>query len=367
MTNDEIIKLLKKKQKIEKEIKELEHKKKDLNFVVETERRVDASNAAKQEANKKYKQSLKIIQKLESEIDLILETDQYKPRKINIPSFKHSGSEGIANLCLADWHCEETVNPEEVMGYNKFNIKIAEERARKAIDVAFRLIEIERYAMSINKLVLYLLGDFLSGYIHEELMISNSITPAEAILFLEDILYSMISKLSSDKKFAVIDVICHPGNHSRYTNGRFIHHKGQAKKTFEWILYHNLAKTFNRVGNTRVNFIIPHGNIYVNREFKYPIRSQHGHNFKYAGGIGGAYIPINKKILRWNQKEQAYLDVFGHLHQFDAPRNYIQCGSLIGYNQYAQDCGYEYEPPKQALFFIEKKRGLVSTRPIYVG
>ncbi len=186
-------------------------------------------------------------------------------------------------------------------------------------------------------------------------------------MFVEDLLWAGLSYLEQHGKFQEIEVVCHPGNHSRYTKGRKIHHKGRPQKTFEWIAFHHLKKTFERARKHKVKFIIPPSTIYVNDQFGYKIRTQHGTDFTYQGGIGGESIPVNKKLLRWDKKENAYLDVFGHLHKYTTPYNYIICGSLIGYNEYAMDLGFEYEDPKQAFFLISKKRGLIANRPIYVG
>lgn len=352
--------------KLQQEIEKLEKKKKDLDFISKYETKIASLTAAKNETNLKHKHALHDINKLESEIDLILEVDKHIPKNINIVKRGKVRGDAIANLCTGDWHFEESVKPEEVQYYNKFNPQIAEQRVKNLFSIGLRLVEIERYAADIRKLVIYIVGDLLSGLIHDDLRMSNTMLPAEAVLFIEDLLASGISFLESKGKFDEIEVICHTGNHSRYTQGKFIHHKGQAQKTFEWIIYHHLAKTFDRLNKHKIKFVIPRGSIYTTKEFKFPIRSQHGSNFKYSGGIGGAYIPINKKLLRWDKKENAYLNVFGHLHQYDTPRNYVQIGSLIGYNQYAQDMGYEYEPPKQAFFLIEKKLGLIVNRPIYV-
>ncbi|MHC4649099.1 MAG: hypothetical protein ACYTBJ_26915, partial [Planctomycetota bacterium] len=146
-----------------------------------------------------------------------------------------------------------------------------------------------------------------------------------------------------------------------------IHYKGQNKKTFEWVLYHQLARMIDRAGKSdKIKFIIPESAVFTNRQFGYPIRTSHGNSFTYRGGIGGESIPVNKRILRWNMKNRAYLDVFGHLHSRSPARNYIGVGSLIGYNQLALMRGYEYEPPTQEFFLIERKRGLVADRPIYL-
>jgi hypothetical protein len=353
------------KQKLEKEIVDLQRKRKDLDFVIKYEEKLASYESAKREAQQKYKKALKKTDALRSEIDLILDVDKFKPKNVFIQPKSNKGKAvGIANLITSDWHVEQRVDPDEVDGKNRFNPQIAEVRVQRFFEKGLRLVEIERSATKINTLVLGILGDLVSGYIHEDLMSTNFKTPPEAIVFCEELLYSGINYLIKNGKFDKIHIICQPGNHSRITPKR--HHTKGAAKTLEWILFHNLAKTYERLNEHRVEFIIPKGYKYIHKEFDFPIRFCHGTFFKYNKGVGGATVSINRTLLRWNKSQPAYLNVHGHLHQYDPTRSYIQNGSLIGYTSMAAEEGYEYDEPKQTFFLIEKRYGLVVNRPIYL-
>lgn len=353
-----------KKIAIENKIKELEIKKNDADFVTAYDRKIEIANSSKLETQRKYKAVLKEIEKVNSEIDFILETKKFKVSNINLAKKSNSKSEGIANTVWSDWHIEEKILSSEILGYNSFNLNVAEKRTSNLMNTFIKLVDIDRYGINIPYAVIYLGGDFLSGYIHDELMESNNMTPAESVVYLEEKISSMLSGILAKGKFNKIKVICHTGNHTRYTKGKGYHHKGFPKKTFEWILYHNIARYFEN--NNKIEFVIPEASQYINRQYDFDIRSLHGHQFKYNGGIGGAMVSINRKLLRWNKKQNVYLNVFGHLHEYDTPKDVIRNGSLVGYNQYAFDNGYEYQDPIQAYFLIGEKRGLVVNRPIYV-
>ncbi len=60
------------------------------------------------------------------------------------------------------------------------------------------------------------------------------------------------------------------------------------------------------------------------------------------------------------------MDCMGHWHTYMPGRKAIVNGSVIGYNAFAQECGFAVEPPEQTLFFVEKKHGLTSIEPIFV-
>ena len=114
----------------------------------------------------------------------------------------------------------------------------------------------------------------------------------------------------------------------------------------------------------RIKWIIPEGIHSYLDIYDTTIRFHHGHAVKYGGGVGGIYIPVNKAIAQWNKGRRADLDVFGHFHQLRDGGNFLCNGSLVGYNAFALSIKADYEPPKQALFLIDKKRGRTCTWPI---
>ena len=85
---------------------------------------------------------------------------------------------------------------------------------------------------------------------------------------------------------------------------------------------------------------------------------------RYQGGVGGVYIPVNKAISQWSRAKHADLDVFGHFHQAKHDVRFISNGSLIGYNAFAISIKADFEPPKQAFFLIDRKRGVTIYAPI---
>jgi hypothetical protein len=93
----------------------------------------------------------------------------------------------------------------------------------------------------------------------------------------------------------------------------------------------------------------------------------HGHNIRFAGGVGGVYIPINKAINQWNKLRHAYLDILGHFHTFRDGGNFIVNGSLCGYNAFAISIKADFEEPRQCFMLIDKKRGKTIVAPILLN
>jgi hypothetical protein len=308
-----------------------------------------------------YKESLKTIERQEQALAALsvlksgLETHTIEPKQ------GQGTSEGTVVMVASDWHVEETVGA-EVGGLNISNITIATRRAERFFQSGLRLLTLLQQDISVNTVVLALLGDFISNDIHEEFPDINEQQPMHALVTAQNMLISGIEFLLDNSPVDLV-IPCHSGNHARTTRTtRFSAENGHS---LEYLMYLHLATYFR--DNSRVTFIIPAGMHSYLDIYDTTVRFQHGHSIKYGGGVGGIYIPVNKAIAQWNKARHADLDVFGHFHQMRDGGNFICNGSLIGYNAFALAIKADYEQPKQALFLIDKKRGRTCTWPILVG
>lgn len=123
--------------------------------------------------------------------------------------------EATAVVMASDWHVEEPVDPEKVNGLNEYNLDIADRRITRFTDGVLWLVEKDRSLMTIRDLVLWLGGDLFSGYIHEDLMESNQLSPVESILWLQARLRRTIDTLLDRGKFEKLIIPCTYGNHGR--------------------------------------------------------------------------------------------------------------------------------------------------------
>jgi len=309
---------------------------------------------------KKYKEALLENDRLRVEKEAILRI-QETPQKIKFTQRQNGGSDATAFIIASDWHIEETVRPSDVSGLNEYNLEICDKRVKKFFSNAVKLLEITQKESRVNQVVLALLGDFISGHIHLELLENNTLLPADAIWRVQNYLISGINFLLNNSKIE-LTIICHGGNHGRMT--KRIHHATEQGNSLEVYMYNNIALHFKN--NKRVNFIIADGyHTYVD-VYDYKIRLHHGHAIRYGGGVGGIFIPVNKAIAQWNKGRTVDLDVFGHFHQFKDGGNFICNGSLIGYNAFALSIKADYEKPKQAFFLIDRKHGKSIVAPIWL-
>ena len=280
---------------------------------------------------------------------------RYKP--VTIKKKDNTKSESTLFLVASDWHIEEKVNPKTINGLNEFNLQIAEQRAESFWNNSLRLLSIFERDTEIKDIVVCLLGDFISGNIHEELLAECSLKPIEAIWKAQNMIAGGLDLLQQSGKR--ISVICKDGNHSRVT--KKVHIAGEYGISLETFMYLNLAKQFPKIkwqiDESYHSYITVYDRV---------IRIHHGHFVRYNGGVGGVYIPMNKAIAQWNKSFNAQLNINGHFHNKLDGGNFISNGSLIGYNAFAVSIKAEMEPPQQTAFLFDKKHSKTIVCPVFL-
>lgn len=281
------------------------------------------------------------------------------PRERGLAKIKGSGDATAIMIC-SDWHVEEEVNPKTINGLNTYTLAIASQRINTVFRRFLMMTDVARAMCTIDTCVIALLGDFISGYIHPELVETNLLSPTEATLFVQDHIVNGIRFLRKEGGFKEIIVPTCYGNHGRTTDKRRC--ASAYANSYEWLMYKTLEKYVKEPGLT---WKVENGyHNWLNIQ-GYDVRFHHGDELKYQGGVGGITIPINKAIAQWNKVQWADYDYFGHLHQyFNVPR-WCCNSSLIGYGAYALSIKAEYEVPSQTISVISKKRGKVLNERLF--
>ena len=217
-------------------------------------------------------------------------------------------------------------------------------------------------AYKIDTLVLAVIGDLITGYIHEDLRQSNFLSPTRASLFARDLLRNGIDYLLKYSGIKNIIIPCMHGNHSRTTDKPLVNQA--AENSYEWLLFKVLEDHY--INNDRVKFYVAESAFLYQEVFGMTIRWHHGDFLKFQGGVGGLSVPLRKAIDAWNIERFAHLTVIGHYHQMLDGNDYLCNGSLIGYNEYSRKIKARWEPPRQTFFLVDKLRGKRCVSPIYV-
>lgn len=317
----------------------------------EYERKLFRLQARAREAQAAKKHLLKEIEIVEARHDFLCSIEGPVKAHTIKPAIRGK-KEACAVAIASDWHVGELVDPITVNDRNSYNPEIAQERGLRYFRNVLRLLEQQRSGATIKTMVLGLLGDMMTGYIHEELVETNPLSPTEEILLLKEMLVSGIDFLLEHGGLTKIVIPCCYGNHGRTTLKRRV--QSGAKNSYEWLLYKVLEGHYEK--EDRIEFIVADGSHVYVEVFGVMIRFHHGDDVRFQGGVGGLSIPLRKACHGWDTFKPAQLTIIGHWHQFVDFGFAIVNGSLIGYNAYALSIKATFEEPRQAFFLIDKAR-----------
>jgi hypothetical protein len=308
---------------------------------------------AKSEASsvsKKYDALMDEYNKLKKALDI--KGDMVRPlQSFSIPQPSKQSDTSVAVVLASDWHYEEEIRPESVNYLNDYNLKIADSRIKTFFSNTAKMLQKEQQDTKINTMILALLGDFITGNIHEDNIESSQLGVGEALWAVKSRIHAGIQYLLDNTNVNLV-IPCHSGNHGRHTKKQRI--ANEKDNSLEWLIYKSLAEIWS--SNKRVQFMV--GDAYhsfVDVFPGYTIRFHHGHNVRYGGGVGGITIPINKAIAQWNRNRPVQLDCMGHFHQYADGGNFVVNSSLIGFSPYAISIKGAYERPSQSFFLINGK------------
>jgi hypothetical protein len=349
-----------------------------------TDAEVLATRRRKQREKAEKRERDQAIRALEAELeeagtrqaylDAILDAPDPAPYKVKRRRGQGKSRPAASYVMPAsDWHVGERVRPETISNRNEYNPEIAQERAEQFWRSNLQMLAGARSLWDVRDGVLWLGGDLMTGYIHEEYLEENFLSPVEEALLLHRMLTSGIKFFLAESDLEHLLVACNWWNHSR--TGQKLKVAAGAKNSFEWLAYQHLRLYF--ADEPRVTFQIASGYHNVLDLYGFKINCHHGHEIGYQGGIGGITIPANKRIQRLQSsvpprfeltdQGPTHLDLFGHRHELMYPRLFIQNGSLIGWNLYAESKGFSYQDPYQCCFVVDERYKTVSYfNPIFV-
>lgn len=269
--------------------------------------------------------------------------------------------EATAVAIGSDWHVEEHVDPKTIDGLNEYTPEIARRRAARFFAGIEWLSRDPRFA--VTSLVLVGLGDIITGYIHDELVEGNFMSPTEAVLFAQDLWGDGIRFLLKSTELTEIKVPWLFGNHGRTTLKPRV--ATAYANSFEWLLGHMLAKEFR--DEPRVSFSVADGHHMVVPIYDWRLHLTHGDKVKSMGGIGGVDVPLNRAIAQWHRTMPAECTAVGHFHEYNSGQRLTRNGSLIGFSPFSRDIvRAAYEAPQQAFFLVDRTRGKTACAPIWV-
>ncbi len=258
--------------------------------------------------------------------------------------------QATAVLMLSDIHCEERVLPETVNGENDYSLDVCQLRMAELEERFLDCLQHERNQADIDRVLVWLGGDFITGHIHPDCIEVAQLSPMNATRWIAERLRSLIDRIAEN--VGTVIVCTNAGNHGRSTEKNRI--ATELDHSWEQMMYFTLAR---EEPNDNVYWQIAEGHLgYVDLN-GFLVRTTHGHSIRYAGGVYGLALPASKKISQWDAGRKADLTIFGHYHSWGWLRGarYIANGSVIGHSPYAERVASP-ERPCQGMAIIDHGR-----------
>ena len=302
------------------------------------------------------------LEQIRAELTLSLGTIDAKPIKVRKLSKDLKGY-STPVLMWSDHHIEELVPLEQTNYRNEYNPEIAERRFDVLVNRSCDLIRHEAKRSKVGDVVVWLGGDFMSGFIHDDLIEVCSTPPLVTAEIVLKRLMGGLRFVADQTKAETIYIPTSYGNHGRINQGR-PRIATAADHNLEHMIYRSLARELE--SDSRFIFDVQNTRLKILDLDGFQIRFSYGVDIIYAGGTGGFHAPLVNQVRRWNQETPVDLDVMGHYHTFtDLPGLAVMNGSLIGHSEYSRKFGYS--EPLQVLFFVDRERNAkAGTYPIWV-
>ena len=290
-------------------------------------------------------------------------TPEWTTHHVEGPTVHHA----TAVLMLSDLHLDEVVDLAEMDGINEYNREIAERRLHRLVEATVKLLKRYVAGVELDGLVLAILGDIITGVIHDELARTNEAPPSASIVYWVPVLASAIRYLR-DQLQVPIHVPAVDGNHDRFYGKP--HHKQRAVTSLAWIIYNWLADHLD--GEEGITFSLTTSAEQIVPVYNTRLMLSHGDSFRSAGGVGGLYPSLLKWLFRrhrqYTQTRQDFdYALIGHWHSTLYGQDFFVNGSLKGYDEYAKALGFDFETPKQSLFLVTPERGVVQRLEVHAN
>ena len=269
---------------------------------------------------------------------------------------------------VSDAHGGEYVDPDQALGV-EYNWDICVRRLEYIRDTIVKYADLRPY--TIEKLWVPVLGDMLSGDIHDELRITNTMTLPEQSIEMGRVLYQMGADLS--EYFPQVEFVVMPGNHPR------LYKKPSMKNKFaswEYVMGKYVEGLSEASGIKNFTVDVPRDLVKVINVQGKRIGLMHGDGVKSASFAGIPFYGLRQQReavqALMSQTDQARIDMFciGHFHQYvywSGECDIIINGAIKGGDEYSIATRLSMNPPEQVLLEFHPEHGLTSQNRINLG
>jgi len=289
----------------------------------------------------------------------------YVPPKSGI----HRGSTAQSVVApLTDTHVGDYVDPEQVYGLNEYDITLFNKRLFGWMTQVINLSNLRRNIAPIKELVIPMLGDMISGDIHEELARTNVENCMMQMMNGAYLIAQAIRELSAH--FPTIRVPAVVGNHGRMT--RKIPSK---EKYMDWdyMMYQWIASFCKDL--TNVSFEIPKSFMHIFEVANQRVLIMHGDSVSGGGGlnaISGAVQKLRGVVQTGDPSGFTGFDsvMIGHFHRIDeydiGTGPLLINGTLKGGDEFTTSRLHVATAPKHLISYWHPDIGYLGKEIIYL-
>jgi len=334
---------------------------------------------------KLYQQLLKDNIKKELIIDSIKHlAPRFKPVasvRYNPPKGKFVGKHTQTVVApLSDTHIGESVDAEQMVGLNTYDFNIFNQRLYGWANQLLNLVNYRRNIAKVDDLIVPMLGDMISGDIHEELARSNISNCMEQMIRGANLIAQALMFLAPH--FKSIRVPCVVGNHGRMTRKPPMKDKYMDWDfmMYQWVsvfcknqknLIFDIPKSFiNTFSIYNNTILIMHGDSISgagsNMSIARAITSLRGvlQNQKNVNSEVGNQNPFNKVI----QFDSAIIGHFHRVDEIDIGTGSLHiAGCMKGPDEFALQRLHAATKPKQLALYFHPKYGYIGKEIIYLN
>jgi len=281
---------------------------------------------------------------------------------------------------LSDTHVGEQVYKEQMRGLNEYNFDIFNKRMYGWANQVLKHTAYRRQIAPIDELMVPMLGDMISGDIHDELARSNQMNNMEQMIRGASIIAQALMYLAPH--FTKITVPCVVGNHGRMTR------KPPMKDKFmdwDYMLYQWVATFCKNQDN--IEFHIPRSFMTTFKIHDKVVLIMHGDSISGAGSSGAITGAIAKlrSVFQFRKTLQREIEdsmdddaaiefdsvMIGHFHRIDeidiGTGELHICGTMKGPDEFALQRLHAATKPKQLVTYWHPQYGYIGRDIIYLN
>jgi hypothetical protein len=275
-------------------------------------------------------------------------------------------------VMISDLHVGEFIDIDQMGGVNSYNLNIARDRLERLFASVIKLTTKYWAGAAPSVFYILLMGDLISGEIHEELAKTNDLLSIPAVRNVSESMIAGFTLLLKHFPKIPFHVVSVAGNHSRTTKKPET--KNFAVDSYDTLIAWVVESWFNAKGERRIKFSAPASGDAVLNIFGWNFLINHGDRMGSRGGQGfvgpAAVVARGFQKLVLDYATQGTLIDFvlvAHLHSaMELPQGFAN-GSLIGPSQLSKKHRMRPEPACQYLLAVHRKYGVVRRNKIFVG